>query len=501
MKQANIITYKQSPDASNLPQKTIFVRVKHLTIFIILIMLFGKYDTILSQKQYTIEKLPFCSYQYDEFSPAYYKDGLVFCANIKNSFFFVFVDTSEYPELLFDLYYSKCSKDGKKWQTPVPIKELNSYAQEGPTCFYDNFTKVAFTRSTYIKTSLGNYLKGNNHLGIFFAELSGKKWTNIVPFDFNSDSYNVMHPAITEDGNTLYFASDKPGGIGGYDIYESKKVHDRWTAPVNLGPNVNTPKDEAFPFIHPSGRLFFASRGWNSRGGFDIFFTQIFKGNWITPQNLKEPFSSTADDFGYIADDYLQSGYFSSSRNNNDDIFSFKSTISEFENCTQQKENTYCYYFFENGTSENDITGTMKYEWDFGDGTKMRAIAAEHCFAKTGKYIIHLNVIDSLTNEVLLNQAEYELEVTDHIQPYITAPDIGTIGQTINFDARKTNLKNFRIAKYSWDFGDETKAIGDNISHVYYQEGIYDVKLQVESEPTKNGVQKMCVYKTIIIEK
>ena len=103
---------------------------------------------------------------------------------------------------------------------------------------------------------------------------------------------------------------------------------------------------------------------------------------------MKEPFSSTADDFGVILDPYLQTGYFASSRNKNDDIFRVQSAISEFENCTQQKKNNFCFVFFENGTSEDDVKGTMKYEWDLGDGTKIRGLEAEHCFAKPGKYHI-----------------------------------------------------------------------------------------------------------------
>lgn len=472
--------------------------IRYYILFFVYVIINGT-ASVYSQKQYTVEKLPLCSSQFDEFSPAYYNEGIVFCANYKNSIWYAFVDTSAEQHLLFNLYYTKSNRSGKKWQSPVPFNALNTIFQEGPACFYDNYTRVVFTRNLYAGKTFGNYLKPGNRLGLFFAELSGKKWGNIEPFEYNSEEYNVMHPAITEDGNTLYFVSDMPGGIGGYDIYVSKRLHGRWTKPVNLGPNVNSKKDEAFPFIHPSGRLFFASKGWNTRGGFDIFFTQPFKGDWLTPQNMKEPFSSTADDFGFIADRYLQAGYFSSSRNKNDDIFAFTSTISEFENCTQQKENTYCYVFYENGTSEDDVKGTMKYEWDFGDGTKVRAVEAEHCFAKKGKYRIQLNVIDSLTNEVLLNQAEYELEVTDYEQPYITAPDQATIGETITFDAKKTNLKNFRIARYYWDFDDGTKAIGESTNHVFYEEGAYDVKLLVESHPTRTGIQKVCVYKTIIV--
>ena len=263
---------------------------------------------------------------------------------------------------------------------------------------------------------------------------------------------------------------------------------------------INTAKNEAFPFIHNSGRLYFSSKAWNSRGGFDILFSQKIGENWIQAQNLKEPFNSTADDFGFIIDEYLQEGYFSSSRNKNDDIFYFKSAISEFENCVPQKKNNFCYIFYEAGTSANDISGSMKYEWDMGDGAKIRALEAEHCYEKVGKYSVQLNVVDSITGELMLNQAQYDFEVAEIEQPFITAPEIVTVGEKIQLNALKSNLKNFKISKFYWDFGDGAKGIGEKYNHVFYETGVYDVKLQLESTQSRTGIKKTCVYKSIEVK-
>jgi hypothetical protein len=456
---------------------------------------------LFAQPQYEIEKIALCSNKYDEFSPTYYKEGIVFCSDKKNQILITYTDTSEEPKDLFDLYYAKPSRDGKKWQPLELNRGLNTLFQEGPACFFGENKNVVLTRNIYYTKTFGNYTKSGNKVGIFFAELKRGEWTDFRPFEYNSEEYNVMHPSLSSDGKSLYFASDMPVGYGGFDIWVSKQVNGSWTKPVNLGPNVNSNKNEAFPFIHQSGRLYYASKGWKSRGGYDIFFTQQFNGNWIKPQNMKEPFSSTADDFGFIADQYLQTGYFSSSRNKNDDIFSFKSTISDFESCTQQKKNNYCYEFYENGTAEGDVKGTMKYEWDFGDGTKQRAIKAEHCYINTGKYTVQLNVIDSLTNDVMFNQASYDLLIEEIEQPFITAPDFAKVGESVTFDAKKTNLKNFKVAKYYWDYGDGNKGIGENNFHIYYDEGVFDVKLQLESVAGRNGIKKSCVYRSIAIEK
>jgi PKD domain/WD40-like Beta Propeller Repeat len=453
------------------------------------------------QPQYTIEKLPFCKTEYDEFSPAYFNDGIVFCADWKNDVFISYSDTSDEAKKLLDLYFVNLKENGK-WRTPELIPGgLNTIFNEGPASFFNSNHSVAFTRNIYSVKKFGNYNKPGNYNGIFFAEYYNDKWTNITPFEYNSGEYNVMHPTVSEDGKIMYFASDMPGGYGGFDIYVSHFKNNKWTKPENLGPDINSDQNEAFPFIHSSGRLFFASKGWNSKGGFDIFYSQQIEDKWIHPQIMKEPINSVYDDFGLIADEYLQTGYFSSSRNKSDDIYAFKSVITEFENCSQQKKNTFCYVFYENGTSEGDVSGSMRYEWDFGDGTKVRGLEVEHCYAKTGKYLVKLNVIDSLTGEVYFNQAHYDHIVEEREQPFITAPDFAVEGETIKLDAKKCNMKNFRIAKYYWDFGDGNKGIGDEVSHVFYQEGVYDVKLQIESTQGKTGVRKSCVYRSVAVKK
>jgi len=471
-----------------------------LYIFVLAAIFFAGANSF-AQPQFTIDRLPFNTLEYDEFSPAYFKDSLAFCSNRKNDVLISYSDTSDKAQKLIDLYFTSM-KDSRKWRIPQPFSNgLNTLFNEGPLSFYNNGSNVVFSRNIYSLKKFGNYSKPGNLMGIFFAEYENGFWTNIKPFAFNAETYNIMHPTITEDGKTMYFASDMPGGFGGFDLYVTHYSYGHWSKPENLGPNINSEKNEAFPFIHSSGRLFFASKGWNSKGGYDIFFSQEFDGKWLTPQNMKEPINSVYDDFGLIIDEYMQSGYFSSNRNKSDDIYSFKSVISEFENCKPQQKNNFCYIFYENGTSEGDVKGSMRYEWDLGDGNKIRGLEAEHCYAKTGKYIVKLNVIDSLTGEVYFNQAQYEQIVEEIEQPFITLPDISAEGQPVKIDAKKTNMKNFRVAKYYWDFGDSYKGIGDEVTHTFYQEGVYDVKLQLESTQGRNGIRKVCVYKSIAVKK
>jgi hypothetical protein len=206
-----------------------------------------------SQPQYTIEKLPFCKTDYDEFSPAYFNDSIVFCANWKNDVLVSYSDTSENPKKLLDLYITKLLEN-KKWQFPERINGLNTLFNEGPASFFDGGNEVAFTRNIYSVKKFGNYNKTGNNAGIFFANNVNEKWTDIRPFEYNSNEYNLMHPSVSEDGKDMYFASDMPGGYGGFDIYVTHFKNNKWTKPVNLGPNINSDYNEAFPFIHKIGR-------------------------------------------------------------------------------------------------------------------------------------------------------------------------------------------------------------------------------------------------------
>ena len=126
----------------------------------------------------------------------------------------------------------------------------------------------------------------------------------------------------------MYFSSNKEGGYGGLDLYKSQFLNGRWSEPTNLGPTINTAKNEVFPFIHENGSLYFASNGHGGYGGLDVFSSVQSSGQWRTPVNAESPINSLYDDFGFILDQNGANGYFSSSRpkgNGKDDIYRFSS--------------------------------------------------------------------------------------------------------------------------------------------------------------------------------
>ena len=162
---------------------------------------------------------------------------------------------------------------------------------------------------------------------LYSIDKSGKDWSLPVTLGNKINSRSIESTAsITPDGKTMYFASNRPGGYGGMDIYVIKKnENDEWGEAVNLGPKVNTKYNEDAPFIHPDQwSLFFTSDGHNTMGGRDIFVTRLFNDAWTTPENMGYPINTTADDNYFTLTADGRKGYFSSNRkggNGGQDIY------------------------------------------------------------------------------------------------------------------------------------------------------------------------------------
>lgn len=151
------------------------------------------------------------------------------------------------------------------------------------------------------------------------------------PFAYNNvREYSVGHATVTADGQTLYFASDMPGGLGGTDIWYCERGNDgSWGAPQHAGPAINSPQDELFPNIAADGTLHYSSDGFAGMGGLDIFRSTGGRSSWSVPENLKFPVNSAGDDFSYLTsveDEDRYRGFLSSNRKGGaggDDIYSF----------------------------------------------------------------------------------------------------------------------------------------------------------------------------------
>ncbi|MBC8156205.1 MAG: OmpA family protein [Bacteroidetes bacterium] len=207
-------------------------------------------------------------------------------------------------------------------------RTLNSKYHEGPATFTRDGSRVIFTRNNFNDSKYREGSDGISKLKLYSATQINGDWGDIEELPFNSNDFSTGHPALSKDDKLLYFASDMPGGLGGTDIYVSRWVGKTWGKPVNLGKTVNSTGNEMFPYVDAKGNLYYSSDGQAGLGGLDIFFAELTdRGDAAKKSlNLGEPINSGKDDFGLITDGERKMGYFSSNRKNggtDDDLYRF----------------------------------------------------------------------------------------------------------------------------------------------------------------------------------
>jgi len=264
------------------------------------------------------------------FSPVYFKDKIVFTSDRGSSSARKQYAWTGRPFL--NMFQSKVDSTGE-WSAPEELTgDVNGRYHDGPAAFTDDGKTMYFTRNNYTLRKLGKSSHEVVNLKIFEATAKDTSWTEMKELPFNSNDYSCGHPAVSKDGNTLYFVSDMPGGRGGTDLYIVRKTNGTWGTPVNAGPEVNTPFNEMFPTVYKDTALYFSSEGHRNMGGLDLFKSKLTDGMPGTPENLNAPINSTYDDFGLIFNDSANAGFLSSNRKQSteDNIYSFKRNIIQF---------------------------------------------------------------------------------------------------------------------------------------------------------------------------
>lgn len=189
----------------------------------------------------------------------------------------------------------------------ISVAELNTSENEGCATFTPDGLTMIFAAASR-EGSLGSS-------DLYQADLVGGRWTNVRNLTALNTAYWESHPSLSADGRTLYFVSDRPGGLGGQDIYVATRIGDNWTAPQNLGSSINTKGHEASPFIAADGKtLYFSSKGRSGLGGFDVYVSRNVGGVWTEPENAGTPINSTSDDLFYTAELGTQHAFISSNR-------------------------------------------------------------------------------------------------------------------------------------------------------------------------------------------
>ncbi|MBI3509961.1 MAG: PD40 domain-containing protein [Bacteroidetes bacterium] len=235
---------------------------------------------------------------YDEYAPVYLDNDstLIYtykgpgCTGGKHLYF----ESNDSAGYYFEDIVQSTVSHGS-WYAPQGLNEnINTASHDAATAVSPDGTTLFIFRSS-----------SDDGGDIYWSKRNGREWSDPQKLkgDVNSGGYWEGSVSISADGHTIYFASDRPGGFGGKDIYKAELMGDSvWTNVQNLGANVNTAFDDDAPYILPDGSmLYYASRGHNSMGGYDIFFSTLGGDmlSWELAQNMGAPVNSTADDIFY----------------------------------------------------------------------------------------------------------------------------------------------------------------------------------------------------------
>lgn len=234
-------------------------------------------------------------------------------------------------EPFLDIYEYAASTDGTYQGEAMVGDKINTKYHEGVVSFSPDGKTMYFSRESFFE-NIYEKEEGSSTkysvLHMFKATKSGTEFSNIEALPINNKNYSIKNPSVSPDGNTLYFASDMPGGFGQFDIYKAPiQSNGMVGTPVNMGQKVNTESQEMFPYISSNNTLYFSSIGHLGLGGMDVFYTKEIDGKMAPIRNVGIPVNSNGDDFAFSINEETEEGFVSSNREGGkggDDIYKIK---------------------------------------------------------------------------------------------------------------------------------------------------------------------------------
>lgn len=445
-----------------------------------------------------VQRLSINSNQSD-FSPVLTGNTLIFASGRPSMIAVSY--TNETNTEITDLYYAT-KQDSVNFSKVKPFsKIINTKVNEGSCTLSGDGNNLYFSGNA----RLGKSRDGSaDRLQIYKSTKIKNQWSIPELAQFSNPAYSNFHPTLSKDQQLIIFCSDKAGGFGGIDLYFTRADSNGWSEPINLGKKINSSANELFPFLSSTSQLYFSSNREGGLGGLDLFLFELNDSATAELTALKHPINSPFDDFGMCTDSAGNTGYFTSNRrfSSGDDIYYFSSAYPDFSNAaTPPVKNKFCYSFFEENDYQSNDSISMTYEWDFGDGQKMREEKARHCFAKPGNYKVQLNIVEKNSGEVFFNQVSYDLTIEPATGLFITVEDSTQTGQELMINAERCNIKGYTLTGFYWSFGDGKYNIGNYTKHIYLNTGTFNIELGVTAKNEKtNKIEKFKVQKKIIVK-
>lgn len=206
--------------------------------------------------------------------------------------------------------------------------EVNTKFHEGNIAITADGKRMYFDRNDFYNGKYKKNSEGINQINLYYSEFIDGQWKGVNSVHFNSSEYSTGQPALSPDGNTLYFVSDKPGGKGMSDIYMAVVNKDgSLGTPERLSDEINTEGKEVFPYVDATGTLYFSSDGHLGMGGLDVYSATFRRSGYRDPSHLGRSVNSAGDDFAFKFNSTTKEGYVSSDRDGgqgSDDIYQIK---------------------------------------------------------------------------------------------------------------------------------------------------------------------------------
>ncbi len=266
-----------------------------------------------------------------DFSPTFYNNQLIYASSRKD---ILRTDATEGPTAGIANGFNHifhCNIDENTTSLSAP-KYLRTWAidkknlNQSPLSFSQNGQWVAFVTNSYINGN--SQLLHDSKTDIYIAQINENgDWINPQIFPHNGDFSN-HYPYLSDDGNTLYFASDKNGGLGGFDLYRSEKTNGIWTSPLNLGSEINSLGNEISPYLDEKD-LYFSSDFHIGMGGYDVFRANVINNKW-TVQNMGTGINSSANDWSFIYNKNKNLGFMVSDKEAIENLYRLARVADDF---------------------------------------------------------------------------------------------------------------------------------------------------------------------------
>ena len=441
---------------------------------------------------YEIVSAPFNS-SGNEFAPTYFGDDIICVTDNYNSLQVTSVSTAinELPHVLMRVD----PKTGKKARLRGKLKD---YINDGPSSYSADQSVVCFSKGHFPAAQspkIGNKQSGS----IYYAEADNQgDWDVMISLPCNELGTANIYPFVQADGQRVYFASNRAGGFGGFDIYYTDRIGDGWTSPKNMGDKINTTGDEISPSVD-GNLLYFASNAMSGFGGYDLF--QFDMDSEYAPVNMGAGVNTSWDDYALITRDQGKSGYFTSNRTGGaggEDIYAFNRSIGTVAAQPKPAVNASAKSTTFNTTSSASAKPTASYNTTSTASAKPRLVSLNTSTASakstytTSTDIPTFRVADANTDPAKIKTV-YTVQVAalrqDNGSYRKVATDLGDIGfvyKVFYHDVVKIRVGQFDTESQARTALSKIKARGYGDAFVVKEELIRENYKQTQSHTTSH---------------